>query len=376
MSRSGWRSLLLTLGLLITIGFFSLSPLTGLTWLLGCGIGIVLVHYRFGFSSAYRHLLRDRDGSGFYPQCLLLAVLLPCSAAAILLSDALGISLRLSRPSIGLSFLLGAFLFGIGMQLARGCGCGTLAGAARPGPGFLLTLAGLMGGVFLGTLHRPAWASLGLPGLPPLVWLDFVPLPAALLLQFLGLAIVLAVVWLWTGRGPKPSADRAPYLGAILLALLATGLLLVTGEPWKVLWGLGLAAAHLAQSFGWDHQSAPFWTAGTRPELLASPLELLRQDAVVVDLGLLFGATANGLWQGSYRWGIPPLPMPALLARTGGGLLMGYGGFLSSGCNVNGFLGGVISFGLHGWAWLGAALAGSWIALRWSNPQRMFAPGE
>ena len=371
------RILLLLVGLTLTIGFTALQPPNGLVWLLGCGIGVVLVHHRFGFSSAYRRLLQDRDAAGFYPQLLLLAVLLPGSAAAIALAAPLGLTLKLSRTSISLPFLLGAFLFGIGMQMARGCGCGTLASAARPGPGFLLTLAGLTGGVFLGTLHRPAWASLGLPALPPLVWLDWMPLPAALLIQWLVAAAVLVAAWRWSGRGPDPrSADgRSPYVGALWLAVLPLGLLLVTGEPWKVLWGLGIAAAHLAQGLGWDPQTAPFWSAGSRPMLLSTPLQLLRQDAVVVDLGLIFGAASTGLWHGRFRWEPLTMSWPSVLERAAGGVLMGYGGFLASGCNVNGFLGGVISFGLHGWVWLAVALCGSFLALRWRNPPRRFLPG-
>jgi hypothetical protein len=43
------------------------------------------------------------------------------------------------------------------------------------------------------------------------------------------------------------------------VALLAIGLLLVTAEPWKVLWGLALSGAHLAQLLGWDPQTSIFW---------------------------------------------------------------------------------------------------------------------
>jgi len=265
------RSLVLFVGLALTIGFTVIEPPNGLVWLIGCGIGVVLVHHRFGFSSAYRRLLQDRDAAGFYPQLLLLAVLLPASAAAIAFAAPLGLTLKLSRTSISLPFLLGAFLFGIGMQMARGCGCGTLASASRPGPGFLLTLAGLMGGVFLGSLHRPVWASLGLPALPPLVWLDVMPLLVALLIQWLVVAALLVAAWRWSGLGPNPGTTdgRRPYVGALWLAVFALGLLLVTGEPWKVLWGLGIAAAHLAQALGWDPQTAPFWAAGSRPLVLS-----------------------------------------------------------------------------------------------------------
>jgi hypothetical protein len=42
------------------------------------------------------------------------------------------------------------------------------------------------------------------------------------------------------------------------VALLAIGLLLVTAEPWKVLWGLALSGAHLAHFLSWIPQTSIF----------------------------------------------------------------------------------------------------------------------
>jgi hypothetical protein len=52
---------------------------------------------------------------------------------------------------------------------------------------------------------------------------------------------------------------------------------------------------------------------------------------------------------------------------------MGFGGFLAYGCNVSGFLGGVMSFSLHGWLWLVAALAGAAI---WIQLERRLRPNQ
>lgn len=49
-------------------------------------------------------------------------------------------------------------------------------------------------------------------------------------------------------------------IGAAAVALLAIGLLLVTAEPWKVLWGLALGGAHLAHFLGWIPQTSIFWS--------------------------------------------------------------------------------------------------------------------
>lgn len=55
--------------------------------------------------------------------------------------------------------------------------------------------------------------------------------------------------------------------------------------------------------------------------------------------------------------------------RTGlgaflGGILLGIGARLATGCNIGAYLAGVASGSLHGWAWGLAALAGTWVGLR------------
>jgi hypothetical protein len=43
---------------------------------------------------------------------------------------------------------------------------------------------------------------------------------------------------------------------------------------------------------------------------------------------------------------------------------MGYGARIAYGCNIGGYLGGMISGSLHGLVWMLAALAGSALALK------------
>jgi hypothetical protein len=76
---------------------------------------------------------------------------------------------------------------------------------------------------------------------------------------------------------------------------------------------------------------------------------------------------ATAIGQGRFRLAGEAPQSLAALARSGGGLLMGYGGLLASGCNVNAFLGGVMSFSPHGWIWLAAALLGFASSLRLSG---------
>jgi hypothetical protein len=119
---------------------------------------------------------------------------------------------------------------------------------------------------------------------------------------------------------------------------------------------------------GWDPQSSIFWSSAKGQALLQGPGAWLFNHAVLVDLGLVYGSVATAIGQGRFRLaGEAPQSLAALARSGGGGLLMGYGGLLASGCNVNAFLGGVMSFSLHGWIWLAAALLGFASSLRLSG---------
>ena len=58
---------------------------------------------------------------------------------------------------IGPSLVIGAFVFGIGMQLANGCGSGTLYTAGGGSGRMLIALALFIVGSVIGSLHLPAF---------------------------------------------------------------------------------------------------------------------------------------------------------------------------------------------------------------------------
>jgi hypothetical protein len=57
------------------------------------------------------------------------------------------------------------------------------------------------------------------------------------------------------------------------------------------------------------------------------------------------------------------LPWRHVAAAALGGLLMGYGARLAFGCNVGAYFSGIASGSLHGWLWLVAGLAGSYLGI-------------
>ena len=96
-----------------------------LSFLIGVGLGITLLHAAFGFSGGWRRFIRERDSAGIRAQLLLLGL------TSLLFFPLLGqvfssIDASAALAPAGVSVLAGAFLFGIGMQLGGGCGSGTL----------------------------------------------------------------------------------------------------------------------------------------------------------------------------------------------------------------------------------------------------------
>lgn len=356
---------------------------TGLTWCIGCLLGWMFVRFRFGFAGPIRRLIRERDVRSIYPLTVLIVALVLGSALLIVLPEPLRFDFKLSRVSLGLSLLGGAFLFGIGMQMARRCGSGTLVSVGEGGPEFLLTLLGLILGAFLGSLQRPAIEAVS-PSLPPLVLTDSLSVGQSVIVQFALLSILVIIVnsWCFSGSKLMPNTlllkrveEQGPWsdlMPALFIASCILLMLIVSGEPWKVLWGMAITGAHIAQSLGWDPSTSGFWYAPGRAALLSNPWNWLSNDAVVVDLALVFGALSARAWMRPAAEGLKSQVTITtfhrrcldLLPSPVGGLLMGFGGFLSYGCNISSFLGGVQSFSLHGWLWLLAALAGSWVWLK------------
>jgi uncharacterized membrane protein YedE/YeeE len=121
------------------------------------GMGAALAGARFGFTTGWRQLIEQRDPQGVIGQVLLLAW--PAWRRMPLLGQFSELQAALGPPSV--SLLVGAFVFGLTMQIADGCGSGTLykAGMGVPLNMGILPLFAL--GSFLGSVHLDRWLALG-----------------------------------------------------------------------------------------------------------------------------------------------------------------------------------------------------------------------
>jgi hypothetical protein len=336
-----------------------------LLWLIGVLLGLTLYRASFGFASGYRRMFVSRDMGGVQAQLLLLALTTLLFAPVLASGSAFGRNVTGAWAPVGVSVAAGAFLFGVGMQLAGGCGSGTLYTVGGGSLRMLIVLGAACAGSFWASLHMAWWQRL--PAHDAVVLAHTLGWPAAVGLQL----AVLGALALWLRYLARPAAAAArvqfswrgllsaPWpaaAGALLLALGNLGTLLVAGHPWSITWGFTLWGAKAALLTGWQPASSAFWQGGWQREALAG--SVLDDTTSMMDLALMLGALCAAALAGRFapRWRIPGRSVAAALL---GGLAIGYGARIAYGCNIGAFISGAASGSLHGWLWIVAALPGT-----------------
>jgi uncharacterized membrane protein YedE/YeeE len=340
-----------------------------LLWLIGVLLGLTLYHASFGFASGYRRMFAKRDMRGVQAQLLLLALTTLLFAPVLAGGSAFGHDVAGAWAPVGVSVAVGAFLFGIGMQLAGGCGSGTLYTAGGGSLRTLIVLGAACAGSFWASLHLGWWQRL--PAHDAVVLADTLGWPGALALQlavFGALALLLRHLALPAPATPPAQRSWRALLsgpwpavaGALLLALGNLWTLVVAGHPWSITWGFTLWGAKVAMLAGWQPASSAFWQGGWQREVLAG--SVLDDTTSMMDLALMLGALCAASLAGRFapQW---RLPWRSLAAALLGGLAIGYGARIAYGCNIGAFLSGVASGSLHGWLWIVAALPGTWVGI-------------
>lgn len=328
------------------------GPRYGLLLLIGLGFGLALEGFRFGFTGPWRRMILERDASGLLAQLICIALV---ASVAFPLLAANGAELKGAHAPIGVAMIGGAFVFGAAMQIVLGCGSGTLVNAGSGNAIGAVALPFFAIGSFAGAYHLTWWTNLG-------------SLPVVALSGGQGLAITLvglgavAALALMVG---KPGSYRLParYWGAILaLAGLAILHLVVAGQPWGVVYGLGLWVAKVVVAVGGDLSGSAFWSApGNQGQVAAS---VLTDVTSLTDFGLIGGAALMAWWRAGLASPVGVLPARAWAAVIIAGLVLGYSSRLAFGCNIGAFFSGIGTGSAHGWVWFVAAFAGSWVGVR------------
>ena len=214
---------------------------------------------------------------------------------------------------------IAAFFVGIGMQIANGCGSGTLYTMGGGSGRMIVTLAFFIIGSVIGSLHLPWFLALG--GIDPVLAKDYFGAWGGLSVTLASLA---AMAWIaiavarW--RGAAVTLPRNILIGAIVIGLLCIAVFIAGGHPWSVTFGFTLWGAKIASALGFNIATAEFWQWPGPKYALGN--SVLSDTSSLVDFGMIFGATAAAAAKHKFaRTAWPPLM--SLLAAAVGGLLMG-----------------------------------------------------
>jgi uncharacterized membrane protein YedE/YeeE len=376
------RAPLYVAGGALAIGFLAILWLIDLRqaalFLVGGLLGVALYHGSFGFTGGWRRMVVEKRGRGMRAQLLMIAVAAVAMIPLLAAGSVGGQGLAGATAPLGVSVLVGATIFGLGMQLGGGCGSGTLFTVGGGSSRMLVTLAFFIVGAVLGTAHLPWW--LEQPSMPAISLGTSIGVGNAVLatLAALGLvALVTAVVerrahgnieaeaaparpgWSWLLYGPWPVVGAG-----LVLALLNIATLLLAGHPWSVTFGFGLWGAKAAQIVGIPVETWEFWNWPGPQQALQS--SVLADVTSVMNFGIILGAATAASLAGKFA-PKASIPLGSFLAAAIGGILMGYGARLSFGCNIGALFSGIASGSLHGWLWFASAFVGS-LAGIWARP--------
>lgn len=341
-------------------------------WGLGSALGVALYHATFSFAGGFRALLAHRRSAAFRAQLVMLAILVALMLPAIEQGTIAGAPVRGIVFPLGIAVIAGAFLFGVGMQIGGGCGSGTLYTTGGGNLRMLLTLAFFVTGATLAAWQSAPWSNL--PALPVVTLPALFGLWPAVALSLAVLAAAGLGAWAAERRRhgvaePLPwhggNLLRGPWAllwGAVALAILNLLTLWLAGRPWVITAAFPLWGSRVVEGLGWDDPAFwAFWEDPTRSEAFLRPV--LADRTTVMDLGLMAGALLAAALAGRFA---PRLAMPwrHAAASVVGGLLLGIGAVVASGCNISAYVAGIASGSLHGWGWILPALAGNWVGIR------------
>lgn len=354
----------------------------GWLMLVGGALGIVLYHASFGFTSAWRVFITERRGRGLRAQMVMLAL------AVVLFFPALGAGTLFGHPvqgfvsPIGVSVIVGAFLFGIGMQLGGGCASGTLFTVGGGNARMIITLLFFIVGSVIGTAHFAWWQSL--PAFQPTSMIDLFGTGGGIAASLVLFAAIAALTVAMEKRrhgqleqAPSVSAGPGRWLtgpwpilaGAIGLALLNFLTLSLAGRPWGITSAFALWGAKVFQAIGGDVTGWGYWQNPGNAQALSG--SVFSDITTVMNIGIILGAglaaTLAGRFAPNFR-----IPLRSVAAAVIGGLFLGYGARLAFGCNIGAYFSGIASGSLHGWLWLVAAFAGNMFGVKL---RPLFFPG-
>ena len=356
-------------------------------FIIGTALGVSLYHASFGFTGGWRKFIQERQSASVRAQLLLFGIctLLFFPVLGEFFSDA---AVQGAIAPVGVSVMIGAFLFGIGMQLGGGCGSGTLFTVGGGHVRMLITLSFFIVGAFIGSIHLHWWLSL--PSIGTISFIQLLGWIPALLLQLGVLAALYKIVLKMdnyrnreiVSLHVRESNDSLtaklifgpwPLLwGAVSIAILSFLTLLVAGHTWSITFAFGLWGAKIWSALGGDASAWPYWSSGYPAQALEQ--SVLADTTSLMNFGIILGALLAAALAGKFA-PASNIKWNGLISAVIGGLLLGYGARLAFGCNIGALLAGISSGSLHGWLWLLTGFIGNIVGVYFRTLLKLDQPG-
>ncbi|WP_461205797.1 YeeE/YedE thiosulfate transporter family protein [Clostridium sp. DL1XJH146] len=143
--------------------------------------------------------------------------------------------------------------------------------------------------------------------------------------------------------------DSWSYIaGAVILSLMQIVILVTTGNPWGLTETFSYWGAWLYQLVGGSVDKWFYFSSESAQITLQSGF--LNDPGTMRNLGIIVGALLASLLASHFR--IKKIKsIKQVFGAVIGGLLMGYGAIIASGCNIGGFYSSLSSLSLSGWVY-------------------------
>ncbi len=322
-------------------------------FLLGGLLGAVVQRSKFCIAAACHNIVTTYDLTQTRAYAMALFVAIP--ATQLLYGSGsvdISRSIYINSPFTWLSYMVGGFIFGVGIVYGGGCASRILVRAGEGNLGGLVsvlafilssgaTLWGITAKVRVDYFDKVA-LNLNDQYLPHLI--SSVP-------TWVTVFVIEAVLLIFMLSGPKDSEWRGvkwPLAGAAIGVIVALA--------WWVN-GAAFKAIPSVDSFSFTGLDDPTLLQVWRPKSLTFALadaETFRyvilwtgetiNFAVATVLGVIAGSLVSALISGTFNWVAPPLQQ--FKFHLAGGLLMGFGAVLAMGCNIGQGLSGISTLSL------------------------------
>ena len=188
--------------MLVALVLLDGQPASAALILGGFGLGVAFLKAEFSYTASWRRFLTRGEAGGLIGGLIVIAI----AALAVVPVAALSPKFGGAIAPLGPSLVIGAFIFGIGMQLANGCGSGTLYTVGGGSGRMLIALAFFIVGSVFGSLSLPAFLALG--GIDPVLASDYLGPWGGLAATLASIALAAALDRASSPNGAAPTSCR------------------------------------------------------------------------------------------------------------------------------------------------------------------------